>query len=110
MPLKPLNSRQVANSAALGTIGSGAGDTLDDILFRINNLLNNASTTYGMTSQNDSNGSHTIVTGTSLLNPYLNILSPDTYTVQTGAQLVSVGTLIINGTLVVNGTGITKVL
>ncbi len=67
-----------------------------------------SSTTFGMVSNNDSGGSVTVLTGTSLFNPYLDILSPDTYTVQTGAELVSVSTLIVNGVLVVNG--ITRVL
>lgn len=70
------------------------------------------STTYGMISDNDSQGvgGVTILTGTSLFNPYLTIVSADTYTVQTGAELVSVSHLIVNGFLIVNGTGIVRVL
>jgi hypothetical protein len=63
-----------------------------------------ASTVNGMVSNNDSAGNVTVLTGTSLFNPYLNVLSPDVYTVQTGAQLISVGTLNVEGTLTFSGT------
>jgi len=67
-------------------------------------------TTYGMTSDNLSNGNKTVSTGTSLFVPYLTIDTGDTYTVSTGSQLVSVDVLTVDGTLTVNGTGIVKVL
>jgi len=110
MSYKYLNSRQILNNEALSHIGSAANTSLDVILSDINTALTGISTTFGMVSNNDSGGSVTILTGTSLFNPYLDILSPDVYTVQTGAQLVSVSSLIVGGTLVVNGTGIVRVL
>lgn len=39
MSYKPIDDRQVINRAALPNIGSPAGDSLDDILLRINNIL-----------------------------------------------------------------------
>lgn len=63
-------------------------------------------------SQNDSAGTGglTVFSGTSVFNPYLDIVSADTYTVNTDAELISVTVLTINGTLVVNGTGEVRVL
>lgn len=63
-------------------------------------------------TSNAPTGSTTVATGTTLFNPYLVISSPDVYTVQTGAQLVSVETLTVSvgATLTINAGGITKIL
>lgn len=78
----------------------------------LGNISNSGSTTFGMISNNDSAGTGglTVATGTSLFNPYLHIVTGDTYTVSTGAQLVSVTSLAVDGTLVINGTGETRIL
>lgn len=70
------------------------------------------STADGMISNNASSASQTVLTGTSLFTPYLSITTAHTYTVQTGAQLVTVQSLIINGTgaVIVNGTGVSKII
>lgn len=64
-----------------------------------------ASTASGnLIANNNSSGSVTISSGTSLFNPYLNIQSGHTYTVQSSAELVGVDTLTVAGTLDVTGT------
>lgn len=61
-------------------------------------------------SANSSGGSVTILTGTSQINPYLTIESGGVWTVQTGAQLVGVTSIIVLGTLSIQGTGIVRIL
>lgn len=53
-----------------------------------------------------------IATGKSITWPFLTIPTGKTFTVATGAQLVSVSTIVISGTgnLIVSGTGIVRVL
>lgn len=53
--------------------------------------------------QNAIAGNLTIVSGQCLFNPYASIAVGQTITVNSGAQLVSVGTMKVLGTLVVNG-------
>lgn len=59
---------------------------------------------------NNSSGSVVIATGTSYFNPYLDILVADTYTVNSGSELVSVTNLTVDGTLTVLGTGEVRVI
>lgn len=87
------------------SLASGSSGTLG-------NIASGTSTTNSMVSNNNSNGTGgtTVATGTSLFNPYLNIVTGDTVTVNSGAQLVSVTTLTINGTLSTTGTAEVRVL
>ena len=59
---------------------------------------------YGTTTINASSGSKTVTTGTTLFYPYLTVSTGDTYTIDSGARLLSVGTIVVDGTLTVNGT------
>lgn len=59
---------------------------------------------------NDSSGDLVMETGYSTFWPYLNILGADTFTVQSGAQLVSAGVMAVSGTLDVATGGIAIVL
>lgn len=63
------------------------------------------STVNGMISNNNSAGTGglTVATGTSLFNPYLTIVLADTYVVNSGAELVTVTSLIVTGILTING-------
>jgi trimeric autotransporter adhesin len=70
----------------------------------LNWITFSSATALGLITNNNSSGSQTVLIGTSLFVPFLNIQSADTYTVNTGAQLISVDQTIINGTLIVNGT------
>lgn len=62
----------------------------------------------GLITQNNSDGNKEVLVGTSLFIPYLTIEPSDTYTVDIGAQLVSVDAVTVLGNLIING--ISKVL
>lgn len=82
------SSLQSGQSGVLGTMNTSGTSTVN-----------------GMISNNNSAGTGglTVATGTSLFNPYLTIVSGDTYVVNSGAELVTVTSLIVTGTLTVNG-------
>lgn len=63
-----------------------------------------------LVTPNNSSGNLTMSTGFSTFWPYLNIIGTDTFTVQTGAQLVSAGVMAVTGTLTVATGGIAIVL
>jgi tripartite-type tricarboxylate transporter receptor subunit TctC len=62
------------------------------------------STAYGLVTTDASAGNKTVSAGTTLFIPYLTVSTGDTYTVDSGARLLSAGTITVNGTLTVNGT------
>jgi hypothetical protein len=59
--------------------------------------------TWGSLTNNASPGSLTITSGQTEFMPFLNIQSGHAFTVNSGGQLLSAGTLTINGTLSVSG-------
>lgn len=63
-----------------------------------------------ITTPNLSSGSQTIATGYSMWWPYLTIILADTFTVQTGAELLGASYIIANGTLTINSGGEARIL
>lgn len=62
-------------------------------------------TFYGLLTTDASNGNVTVSSGTTLTYFSLNVQAADTYTISSGATLVT-GNLIVSGTLTVSGTSI----
>ena len=117
------NFMRIRNGISLGNLPSAPsnplnGDfyydtTLNSFQFYQNGswqTLQTTSTINGLVTDNDSAGSVTVNSGTSLFNPYLNIQSGNTYLVSNSAQLISVGNLTIAGSLQTDSGAIIKVL
>lgn len=50
-----------------------------------------------------SSGDQTVISGNSMFWPYLEIITADTFTIETGAQLISIGTIAVSGTIAASG-------
>lgn len=96
-----------------------AGDATIRVYFRSGFVMNAGDTTRlggsqvadtseGLLTNNLSAGSKTILSSKTLFIPYLTIQVADVYTINAGAQLISVTSIINNGTLINNG--ITRIL
>lgn len=98
------SASQLLNDTKIYLTGLGLNKQLSQAIIDGDLSGGGSVTTYGLDTIDASSGSKTVTSGHTLFIPYLTVSGADTYTVNSGARLLSVGTITVNGTLTVNGT------